>query len=395
MNLVIIADAFPPLRTSGAIQVRDLSREFIRQGHAVTLLVPSADQNQPWLLEDYEGIRVLRLKVLRFKDVSYIRRTFAEMCMPFLMFNNLLRSPVPLTLWDGVVWYSPSIFNCFLARALTVSCKCRGYLILRDIFPDWAVDLGLLSRGLPYFFFSTVARYQYSIAHVIGIQSPGNRKYFDGFPFRYDKRLEVLHNWTGPLAVAKCSIQIKHTPIAGRRIFVYAGNMGVAQGVDIFLDLAAKLITRKDIGFLMVGRGTETNRLIQMAQTRHLHNVVFFDEVEPDEIPDLCSQCDIGLLALDKRHKSHNIPGKFLTYMQNGLPVLACVNCGNDLADMIRKEKVGEVCETGQISDLLQSTERLLDGIKSNRSIVERCKCLFEREFSVKNKANQIIEALS
>jgi hypothetical protein len=50
--------------------------------------------------------------------------------------------------------------------------------------------------------------------------------------------------------------------------------------------------------------------------------VLLFDAIHPDDLPDLYAQCDVGIVSLDPRHKSHSIPGKFLTYMQSGLSVL-------------------------------------------------------------------------
>jgi glycosyltransferase involved in cell wall biosynthesis len=236
---------------------------------------------------------------------------------------------------------------------------CKGYLIVRDIFPEWAVDMGLMGRGLPYRFFDAVARYQYSVADVIGVQSTGNQVYFDRWNRRPGRRLEVLQNWLGKTAQKRCSIRISETSLAGRKVFVYAGNMGVAQGMDILLDLAEKLRSRTDVGFLFVGRGSDNARLKAAAQSRQLGNVVFFDEIDPDEIPDLYAQCDAGIVALDPRHKSHNIPGKFLTYMQSGLPVLASINAGNDLAQLIKDGGVGQVCESNQIDELLKFTDKL------------------------------------
>ena len=161
------------------------------------------------------------------------------------------------------------------------------------------------------------------------------------------------------------------------------------------LDLAEKLYSRKDIGFLFVGRGSDAVRLKADAQLRQLKNVVFFDEIDPDEISDLCAQCDAGIVALDHRHKSHNIPGKFLTYMQNGLPVLANINMGNDLARMIKNKHVGQVCETNQVNDLLQLTEKLLHQIETDSTLSGRCRALFESDFSVENTVKQIVAALA
>lgn len=396
MRIALIADTFPPLRTSGAVQLRDLSREFARQGHALTVFLPSTDQEAPWSLEDFDGVEVLRLKAPRTKDIGYVRRTLGEFAMPFAMLRQFRKSPLASEQWDGVVWYAPSIFHGPLASALKKSSGCKGYLIIRDIFPEWAVDMGLMGgRGLPYRFFDAVARYQYSVADVIGVQTPGNRRYFDLWRQQPGRKLEVLQNWLDKPAQACCPIRVSKTQLAGRKVFVYAGNMGVAQGMDILLDLAGKLHHRTDVGFLFVGRGSDASRLRASAEDRKLDNVMFYDEILPDEIPDLYSQCSAGIVALDPRHKSHNIPGKFLTYMQSGLPVLANVNAGNDLAQMIRHEQVGQVCESNQAGELLQLTEKLLTQIDSQADdLPNRCRSLFEREFAVDRTVRQIVAAL-
>jgi glycosyltransferase involved in cell wall biosynthesis len=394
MRIALIADTFPPLRNSGAVQLRDLTREFARQGHAVTVLLPAPDQPDPWAMEEEAGVQVLRLKAPRTKDIGYIRRTLGELAMPFAMLHQFRKSPLASERWDGVVWYAPSIFHGPLASALKKSSFCKGYLIIRDIFPEWAVDMGLMGRGLPYRFFDAVARYQYSVADVIGVQTPGNLGYFDRWQRKNGRRLQVLQNWLDKPAQAPCAIRLSATSFIGRKVFVYAGNMGVAQGMDILLDLAEQLRSRNDVGFLFVGRGSDATRLKTSARDRKLDNVLFYDEIHPDEIPDLYAQCSAGIVALDPRHKSHNIPGKFLTYMQNGLPVLANINAGNDLAKMVRDNQVGQVCESNQVGDLLQLTIRLLQQIEGDAGISERCRSLFEQEFGVEKAVRQIIAAL-
>jgi len=315
--------------------------------------------------------------------------------MPFAMLQNFRKSPLTKESWDGVVWYSPSIFHGPLVSALKKSSDCKSYLIIRDIFPEWAVDMGLMGRGLPYRFFDAIARYQYAVADVIGVQTPGNRSYFKGRINQNHKRLEVLNNWLDRPNTVVSSIQVEKTPLAGRNILVYAGNMGVAQGIAILLDLAERFLSRHDVGFLFVGRGSATEQLKLIAAKRQLDNVLFFDEIHPDEIPDLYRQCHVGNVSLDPRHRSHNIPGKFLTYMQSGLPVLANINAGNDLAELIRREQVGQVCETYQIEDLERMTEDLLIQINSDPGLQERCLRLFEREYAVEKAVKQIISALN
>uniref|UniRef100_Q47GL0 Colanic acid biosynthesis glycosyl-transferase n=1 Tax=Dechloromonas aromatica (strain RCB) TaxID=159087 RepID=Q47GL0_DECAR len=394
MHIVLVADVFPPLRSSGAVQLRDLAREFVRQGHQLTMLVASPEISSPWLIEDWEEVQVVRLKSPRTKDIGYVRRALGEFLMPFVMLRNLRQSPLASQRWDGVVWYSPTIFLGPIVNALKREGDCRGYLIIRDIFPEWAADMGLMGRGLPYRFFKAIASYQYSVADVIGVQTPGNLTYFDDWLVKSGGRLEVLHNWLARTTDTGCSISVANTRLAGRTVFVYAGNMGVAQGVRILLDLAENLKDRSDIGFLFVGRGSEVPCLIASAEHRGLDNVVFFDEIDPDEIPGLYAQCHIGLVALDPRHKTHNIPGKFLSYMLSGLPVLASINPGNDLVDLILQEKVGGVCTDSSVASLAQLARDLVDNVSNDREKGERCRRLAEKLFSPQAAVRQIVTAL-
>jgi glycosyltransferase involved in cell wall biosynthesis len=395
MRLVLIADTYPPQRSSGAVQLRDLTREFLNQGHTVSVILPSPSQKESWSLEDFGGIHVLRLKAPRTKVVGKFRRAISEVLMPFYMLRNFRRSPLSSEKWDAVLWYSPSIFHGLLADAIKKKNTSVGYLIIRDIFPEWAIDLGLMKRGLPYVFFKCVAQFQYSIADVIGIQTTGNRKYFEDWLKRPGRKLEVLQNWLDEPAKVRCSIQLDQSELVGRQIFVYAGNMGIAQGLEIVIELANRLLERKDIGFLFVGRGSSTVRLKELVTAYELNNVLFFDEIDPDEIPGLYAQCIAGMVVLDPKHKSHNIPGKFITYMQSGLPVLAIINSGNDLVNIIRTEQVGKVCESRSIEELEMLAEDLLAQIATDHSLSLRCKHLFKREYSVHSAVKQIISSVT
>lgn len=396
MKLVLIADTFPPMRTSAAVQLRDLTRAFVQQGHALTVLLPAPEIDTPWALERFDGAQILRLQSPVTKDVGYLRRTLGEWRMPHSMRHNLAKSPLSSESWDGVIWYSPSIFHGPLVRAVKRQSDCKAYLILRDIFPEWAVDLGLMRPGLAYRFFKRVARQQYEVADIIGVQSAGNLGYFESW--RSDsarhQSLEVLQNWLGTPGQVPCRIRVQDSKLAGRKIFVYAGNMGVAQGMDILLDLAHSLLARRDIGFLFVGRGRDAARLQGSAIARGLDNIMFHDEIDPDEIPGLYAQCHAGIVALDQRHKSHNIPGKFLSYMQSRLPVLAVVNRGNDLADLIRRERVGAVCETHSLEELQHYCLAMVAQMTDDLALFDRCEALFDRRFSVDETVHQIVAAL-
>lgn len=254
-SIALIADAYPPMRSSAAIQLKDLASEFVEQGYEITIILPDSTIHRPWNIEYVESVRICRLKTLKTKDIPYFRRAINELLCPLLMIFNYQKSPLAFERWDGVVWYSPSIFfGAFISHLKKIS-GCKTYLILRDIFPKWALDLGLMSKGIPYYFFRMIEKYQYSIADSIGVQSPSNLSYFSSRGNATSAHVEVLHNWLSDSELHYCSINLSSTSLVNRKIFVYAGNIGVAQGIETFVDLAKSMIKFEDVGILLVGRG--------------------------------------------------------------------------------------------------------------------------------------------
>ncbi|QRX84568.1 glycosyltransferase family 4 protein [Glaciimonas sp. PAMC28666] len=382
------------MASSAAVQLRDLAQEMLRQGHSPMMMIPSSDLTLPWSLETMDGVPVLRLKAPRTKDIGYLRRTIGEFLMPFAMLRSLRKSPFGKQTWDGVVWYSPTIFLGPIAKALKKASGCRSYLIVRDIFPEWAVDMGLLGRGLPYRFFKMIERYQYAAADTIGVQTQANMAYFDAWASKPGRDAEVLQNWLSDASDIGCSISVKDSVIAGRTIFVYAGNMGVAQGMGILIDLVERLRDRNDIGFLFVGRGSDVQLIRKKFEERKLLNVVLYDEIAPIEIRGLYAQCHIGIVALDPRHKTHNIPGKFLSYMQAGLPVLASINAGNDLDNIITRENVGRVCTDHSVETLKRLAEDLVSAIAEKENFAVRCNAVTSTLFSTEVAVKRIVNGL-
>lgn len=394
MRLAIICDVFPPLRSSGAVQMRDLVAAFVQEGHDVTVITASPGQAELFIDEQCDSARVLRLKCPPTRDRGYLRRTLAEFAMPYAMKRALLTAGFDGSGFDGVIWYSPTIFLAPLARWIKKASSCNGYLIIRDIFPEWSRDLGIMSNGPIYWTFKAVAKTQYEVADIIGVQTPSNLAYFTNW-HALGKRIEVLHNWLDDRAADSRSFDLPLGPLKGRTLFVYSGNMGVAQGVDRMLDAAEMLLDDTRIGFVFVGRGSDALRLAESAKARRLSNCQFFDEIDPDEIPILYRQCNFGLVILDPRHKSHNIPGKFVSYMTFGLPVFALVNPGNDIIDMIKSHGVGTVL-TEEPSDVVAAAmQQAIADIGNDPSLTERCKDLAARMFLPQKAVAQIVTALT
>jgi hypothetical protein len=394
MNLVLIADAYPPMKTSGAVQIRDLVAELVSQGHAITVFLPDSSLKSPWELQEQNEVKILRIKAPKTKDVNYFRRFIGEYLLSFFMFKNLQKTPFKDKKWDGIIWYSPSIFFGRLVKKLKTESGCPAYLILRDIFPEWAVDMGLLRKGFVYSYFKKVEKMQYQQADVIGVQTASNIQYFSETQRELDAEVKVLNNWLADAMPGNCSINLADTLLAGRRIFAYTGNIGIAQGMEILIDLANEFKEDGTVGFVFVGRGSAVEQMKKRAKEGKLNNILFFDEINPNEIPGLLAQCHIGLIALDPRHRNDNIPGKFLAYMQSGLPVLANINAGNDLKALVDEYQVGKVEENNSLSNLTVLAKELLASLEKDNALHQRCRELSNEEFSPTSAVNQVISSL-
>ena len=394
LRIALISTDYPPLCTSAAIQMRDLAKEMLRQGHEPVVIVPTTNLTAAWTTEVLDGVSIVRLAAPHTRGTGYVRRTLSELLLPFLTLARLRKSPFGKVRWNLITWYSPTIFFGPLVWFMKRSSGARSYLILRDIFPEWALDLGLVRKGAVYSFLKGIANLQYAVADTIGVQTRSNLAYLSRWAKHPKKNVEVLHNWQAMSPNVGSTIDIAATPLAGRKIIVYIGNMGVAQGMDILIDTALGLAHRNDLGFLFVGRGSEVSRLKALVTLHGLNNTLFFNEVDSREMPGLLAQCFIGLIALDRRHKTHNIPGKFLTYLLAGLPILACVNPGTDLAQLIQDEGVGRFYDGESSHALCELVEDFADQPGDYSTMSSQGRALAANMFSPCEIVKQIISTI-
>jgi glycosyltransferase involved in cell wall biosynthesis len=391
MRLLIVGTDYFPVRTSAAVQLEDLAIQLNSMGIQVVMLIPSGHLFHECSIQTRSNIQIIRLPSLRIKDVSYMRRLIGEVFLSFTMGIGMFlgRGSIPSKV-DGIICYSPSIFFGPLLFFLKTKYNCRIYLILRDIFPQWAFDLGLIPNRAIYYCLKLIAHFQYQISDVIGVQSLSNLAYVN---YLGNGKSEVLHNWLAKSSNTSCSINIQNTCLAGKKILVYAGNMGVAQNLDSLIHLAIKTSNQDNIGYVLVGRGSEVARLKLMSKHFNLSNVLFFEEIGSEEVDGLLKQCHAGLISLDMRHQTHNIPGKFLCYLRAGLPVIASVESKSDLSEMIRSQKVGFVIPYFDYESCIAAFQ-LLDDHGYYRDMKSNALRMVENYFSVEGAAQSICRQL-
>ena len=130
MKLAIICPVYVPQTTSCAVQIRDLANELLAMEHEPVVLTASRDFAEGGRVDVIDGVTVYRLAALKIENVSLFRRSIAEMLIPVTMFLSLCRAQVVVRDFNGVIWYSPSIFFGPIVWYMKFLTKSKGYLIL-------------------------------------------------------------------------------------------------------------------------------------------------------------------------------------------------------------------------------------------------------------------------
>ena len=177
MKIIIVCVYYPPLRSSAAIQIEALTKEFLKQGHFVSVVTPDNYITDEVLIKKYKNLNIYRFKSGKLTDTSFFSRTINEFIMPFRIIYTITSKSIKLNNHDAIVSWSPSIFLSPLILFLKIINSCPSYLILRDLFPRWARDLNLIRNNLFYQIFNFFFLLQCYIADIVGIQSEGNEKF--------------------------------------------------------------------------------------------------------------------------------------------------------------------------------------------------------------------------
>jgi glycosyltransferase involved in cell wall biosynthesis len=396
VRILILVDCYLPSTKSSAILAHDIALEFATRQHEVTVLTPSETAlEEPHVLRE-GGIELIRVNAGSIKGAPLWLRGINEARLSARIWSRCSKLLLERH-FDLVVFYSPTIFFGGLIARLKRQYGCRTYLILRDIFPQWAFDAGILRNRILFWYLKHAEYRQYGVADVIGVQSPANLEYFRERHLDRLFRLEVLYNWMriGPVPSGHTSHRAQWQ-LQGKIVLFYGGNLGVAQDCDNLLRLAAGLLkVAPEAHLLLVGEGSELSRLRRVVAEEHLDNVTIRDALPQTEYLDLVSEIDIGLISLDRKLRTQNFPGKLLSYMYAAKPILASINPGNDLKDLLETTGSGLVCINGSDHEFLSLALKLIRDSKLRQSMGGASRVLLEKQFSSSAAADQILRSAS
>ena len=396
MRLALLIDDYMPDSTRvGAKMFHELACECVKCGHDVVVIIPGINQKTPLEKSVLDGVTVWKFRSGQIKDIGKVKRAINETLLSTRAWNAI-KAEVNPDYFDGIVYYSPSIFFSRLVRKLKKVCGCKSYLVLRDLFPQWAVDEGLMKQGSiieKYFrFFETL---NYEAANHIGLMSQNNLTLFNN---RTDNvyQTTILRNWAAftPFDSQGSGFSYRDKlNLKNKVIYFYGGNIGHAQDMANLMRLARDMQSYSQAHFLFVGQGDEVELINKLATVWELDNFTYLPSVTQEEFKHLLSEVDVGLFSLAHSHTAHNFPGKLLGYMVESLPILGSVNPGNDLLDTVREYDAGDIFINGDDENLLNASIAYLDNeYRNNKG--NNATALLHKEFTVESAAKDIISAL-
>lgn len=394
----IIDDYLPDSTRVGSKMLHELALEFVFNGHQITVITPNTEIESQMLVKDnIDGVNVWRFRNGQVKDVGKIKRAINESLMSFNAWRAI-SSHIHMNTFDGVIYYSPSIFFGPLVSKIKKKCKCKSYLILRDLFPQWAIDAGMIKENsiiTRYFrFFESVS---YNNADSIGLMSTKNLQLFKSIHPELNN-IHVLFNWASaqPFSSSRINKSIRETlALNDKVIFFYGGNIGHAQDMTNLIRIAKGLIEYQRAHFLFVGQGDEVELIKGYVERWELNNVTILPSVSQSEFKEILSEVDIGLFSLAKNHTAHNFPGKILGYMVESLPILGSVNPGNDLQSIVNDACAGHVFINGEDDNLLSAAKELLNKPEVRIQQGKASFMLLEKYFSVQMAAKLVNDSLA
>lgn len=348
----------------------DLLREFIRHGDKVYILSPveKRDGSESKLIEEGNSV-ILWVKTGNITKTNFIEKGISTVMIES-QFLNAIKKYFSNVKFDLVLYPTPPITLVKVVEYVKKRDGAKTYLLLKDIFPQNAVDIGIMStsglKGLLYKYFRNKEKKLYIISDTIGCMSPANVKYVLDHNSEIDKsKVEVCPNVIEIVdksitAEKRVSIREKYGIPIQKKVFVYGGNLGRPQGIDFLVKCLESQKDNDDVYFFMVGNGTDYGKLEEYYNSSKQKNFKLMSRLPKDDYDTVVAACDVGLIFLDHRFTIPNFPSRLLGYLQAKLPVLACTDPNTDIGEVITEGGFGWWCESNSVEGFCRIIEQAM-----------------------------------
>lgn len=349
----------------------DLLKEFVKDNHKLFIISPvERKKQQSTQIINKGNYKILKLKIGNIQKTNLFEKGLTTITLEQKYINGIKRYFADIK-FDLVLYSTPPITFQRAVQYIKKRDNAKSYLLLKDIFPQNAVDLGILRKkgitGLLYYYFRQKERKLYKLSNYIGCMSPANVSYIiKNNPEIEVNKVEVCPNSIKPRDIKhddnkKINIREKYGIPLNKTIFIYGGNLGKPQGIHFLIECLKANKNNKDSYFIIVGSGTEYKKIKLFLQDENLANVKLLSHLPKKEYELLANSCDVGLIFLDNRFTIPNFPSRILSYMQASMPVLAATDKNTDIGQIIVDGKFGFWCESSNIEDFNINVKKLCD----------------------------------
>ena len=400
MNILFLFARYPENKDGSNLH-KDLPDEFCRQGHGVFVAtIRERRLSKPTSVSDENDRSVLRVRTGNmFDDVSRI-----EKAMVMLSMNRSIVSAVKKhwgnIKFDLIVGSTPWTASDKLISDLKSYYKCPAFLILWDLFPQNAKDLGLIKNPLLLKYFkSRELRSLHNFDHI-GCMSKGNLNYVvENYPSIEKNKMSIFPLW-GSKGRVKQELKVKRQELGFQEndfILVFGGNMGLPQNLSNVIMLANEVKSMNEIKFLFVGKGSESNKLKSLVKELGLSNVSFLDYVERNKYESLMLACNVGLVSLNPKFTVPNFPSKTMDYIKCNLPILGALDkCAlSDYGNFVEnKTKIGLCCDAEDMEAYKKNLLRLYQDKDLYERLRGNCQKAYVEEFNINSNYETIMSCI-
>ncbi len=368
MNILFLSISTLPHLSEHSISL-DLIHELCAKGHSVYVICSNERRNrQPTALCDENGCKVLRVRTGNNKNTNLIEKGISNLLLPY-QYIAAIKKYLSDVKFDLVLYPTPPVTQALTVEYVKKRDGAKSYLLLKDIFPQNAVDIGMMTKTGPksiiYKTFRRKEKKLYKLSDYIGCMSQANVDYLIKHnPYIDSSKVHIAPNSIEVPEKIKDSVKAleireKYNIPKDATVFVYGGNLGRPQDIPFVIECLKDNVNKSDRYFVICGKGTEYKKLQAYMETDKPDNVLLINGLPKTEYEDFILSCDVGLVFLDYRFTIPNFPSRLLAYMQNSMPVLACTDVNTDVGEVIEKGDFGWWCPSNDASGFTQLVDKV------------------------------------
>ncbi len=375
----------------------DLIRCLAKRGHNVTALLPREKRyNEPTTCETFGSIRVVKVRTGNLFDVGMVTKMFSRSLLCRQYSRALKRYSNDLR-FDLVLCSTPPTILYPLIERIKKRDDAYSYLMLKDIFPQNALDLGMIKDGgLIHSFLRIFEKKLYRSADMIGCMSPANVRYLlEQDPWLPKEKVTLCPNAleVRPFRVVnKEEIRKKYDIPTDKIVIVYGGGIGRPQGIDFFIECIKRINHSDKYIFVVMGSGPCADKL-ELLSKDHEDILKVIPWLPVDDFNDVVAAGDIGLILLDHRFKIPNFPSRLLAYLQAGIPVASATDENCDVGSISEKSSFGYWCKSDDVDGFVSMIGKF-DDASERKEMGRNARRFFEDNYDVDKVAEDIIKCV-